>query len=114
MTIIDTTAAEHYFWGNEFDAWHLANTAGLSVVQERVPSGGTEVRHAHRYAHQFFFVLRGTATMRVDETEFTLREHQGIEIPPGTPHQFINRSGVDVEFLVISSPHSRGDRITFP
>jgi mannose-6-phosphate isomerase-like protein (cupin superfamily) len=31
-------------------------------------------------------------------------------VPPGTPHQFFNRSAADVEMLVISSPRSHGDR----
>jgi len=35
---------------------------------------------------------------------------QGIEVPPGTPHRFFNRSAADVELLVISSPRSHGDR----
>lgn len=40
-----------------------------------------------------------------------LRPHEGIEVPPRVPHQMINKSGGDVEFLVISQPTSKGDRV---
>ncbi|MBM2839970.1 MAG: Cupin 2, conserved barrel domain protein, partial [Bacteroidetes bacterium] len=39
-----------------------------------------------------------------------LEQHQGVEIPPGVPHQFRNESSSDVSFLVISVPRSHGDR----
>lgn len=35
---------------------------------------------------------------------------QGGGIPPGVPHQMINNSASDVEFLVVSQPMSEGDR----
>lgn len=40
-----------------------------------------------------------------------LETHEGIEIAPGMPHQMMNRSNEEVEFLVISNPGTRGDRI---
>ncbi|MBB6019041.1 mannose-6-phosphate isomerase-like protein (cupin superfamily) [Paenibacillus sp. JGP012] len=39
-----------------------------------------------------------------------MEPHEGIEIPPGAPHQMQNQSEADVEFLVISHPTTRGDR----
>jgi hypothetical protein len=32
-------------------------------------------------------------------------------VAPGTPHQMFNRSGADLEFLVVSQPPSHGDRV---
>ena len=52
--------AEHYQWGNGCDGWHLVNQPALSVIRERMPPGTAEVRHLHRNARQFFFVLSGT------------------------------------------------------
>ena len=40
----------------------------------------------------------------------TLAAGQGLEIPPGLPHQFTNPFDEGVDFLVVSQPSTRGDR----
>ncbi|WP_318508793.1 cupin domain-containing protein [Bacillus sp. T3] len=103
--------AEHYVWGNICDGWHLVKSDGLSVIHEQMPGNTSEVRHFHKQARQFFFVLSGTATLEVNGEYIILNTHEGVEIPPLTPHQMINDSNNDVEFLVISQPASKGDRV---
>lgn len=56
-------------------------------------------------------MLKGTATMEIDGERIILQANEGIEVPPLQPHQMRNDSQEDVEFLVISQPISRGDRI---
>ena len=46
--------------------------------------------------------------------DFTLKPGQGIEVPPGTPHQAKNLVEGPVEFLVISMPPSHDDRVAAP
>lgn len=104
---------EHYVWGQGCHGWHLLKSAELSVIHERMPPGTSEVRHYHRVARQFFFVLFGAATIEFDGKRETLRAHEGAEVPPGVPHQMFNESKHDVEFLVISQPPSHGDRVRF-
>ena len=111
MRAVDITSARHYRWGAASDGWHLLDGPGLSVIQERVPPGDAERRHQHASARQFFYILRGEATLEVDGHDVVVRAGQGIEVAPGTPHQFFNRSAADVEMLVISSPRSHGDRV---
>lgn len=53
--------APHYIWGDHCDGWHLLKECNLSVIEERMPSGTGEVRHFHRKAQQFFYVLSGQA-----------------------------------------------------
>ncbi|WML57680.1 cupin domain-containing protein [Neobacillus sp. PS2-9] len=103
--------AEHYTWGSQCDGWHLVNQQELSVIHERMPSQTAEVRHYHQQSRQFFFVLSGNPTLEVDGERFTLTPQEGIEVPPHIPHQMFNQSSSDVEFLVISQPTSKGDRI---
>lgn len=114
MEPIDTETGEHYTWGDGCDGWHLVDGEGLSVISERVPPGEAEQRHVHGQSRQFFYVLDGEAVVEVDGEEYRLVEHRGIEVPPGTPHQFRNESGEDVEFLVVSAPATRGDRVEVP
>jgi mannose-6-phosphate isomerase-like protein (cupin superfamily) len=108
---ISKHTAEHYIWGEVCDGWHLVKHEELSVIHERMPSGTAEVRHYHQKSRQFFFVLSGTATLEVDGRREIIRSLEGVEIPPGVPHQMLNESENDVEFLVISHPTSKGDRI---
>ena len=103
--------AEHYVWGDGCDGWHLMKRDDLSVIQERVPAGKSEVLHYHERARQFFYVLRGTATLLMGKGILTLGEHEGLEVPPNIPHQLRNDSKGVLEFLVISAPKSHGDRI---
>jgi mannose-6-phosphate isomerase-like protein (cupin superfamily) len=107
---VSTVAAEHYTWGDACDGWHLVRRPELSVIRERMPPGTSEARHLHRAARQFFFILSGTAILEVGGSEFALAVGEGLEIAPRTPHQVFNRSDEDVEFLVVSQPHSHGDR----
>ena len=111
MGAVDIGSARHYRWGAASDGWHLLDGADLSVIQERVPPGDQERRHRHARARQFFYILAGQATLEIDGRELVVSAGQGIEVPPGTPHQFFNRSGADVEMLVVSSPRSHGDRV---
>jgi mannose-6-phosphate isomerase-like protein (cupin superfamily) len=107
---IDLSSAEHYRWGGICDGWHLLKRSDLSIIAERVPPGGKESRHSHERARQFFYILSGCAVMEVDGERVELREGQGLEVAPGTPHQFLNESPAVVHFLVISHPTTRGDR----
>lgn len=109
--MIDKNNAEHYFWGSGCDGWRLVMSGELSVIQERMPPGSSETLHLHQKSRQFFFILCGSAVMEVAGLRETLHAGQGREIQPGTPHLILNESPEDLEFLVISQPPSRGDRI---
>lgn len=109
--VVSIENAEHYVWGEICDGWHLLKRADMSIIQERVPAGGTEVMHYHNVARQFFYILEGEGTMVFEDREVRLLEGQGLEIPPLVKHQFKNQSNVDVHFLVISIPTTKGDRI---
>ncbi|MCE0557107.1 cupin domain-containing protein [Motilimonas sp. E26] len=111
MTAISKENAEHYNWGEECDGWHLVKSQALSVIQERVPPGGREIRHLHQHAEQFFYVLSGCATLEVNGETHQLTAQQGLHVPSNTPHQLSNLGEVDLHFIVTSTPPSHGDRI---
>lgn len=110
MQKVNIKNTEHYNWGNNCDGWHLLKSDNLSVIQEKVPAGGYEVKHYHKISHQFFYVLKGTATVEIDDEVFELNPFEGIEIKPGQAHQLINKTERDIEFIVVSSPKSHGDK----
>lgn len=112
--MINKDNAEHYIWGGDCDGWHLAKSPDLSVIHERMPPGRAEVRHYHEHSRQLFFVLCGRLTMVLDERSETLEPGQALDLAPLTRHQASNLHSEPVEFLVISQPTTRGDRIDLP
>jgi mannose-6-phosphate isomerase-like protein (cupin superfamily) len=111
MQPVSISNTEHYVWGQACDGWRLLKRDDMSVIQERVPAGGSEVMHHHTVARQFFFILEGEATMVFENEEVEMKKGDGLEIPPQTRHQFKNRSEADVYFLAISVPTTRSDRV---
>ncbi|RAS75317.1 cupin domain-containing protein [Priestia endophytica] len=108
---INKRNAEHYTWGDQCDGWHLVNQQDLSVIHERMPPNTSEVRHYHTKSRQFFFVLTGTATLEINGESENITPLEGVEVPSHIAHQMMNRSDEDVEFLVISQPTSKEDRV---
>ena len=108
---ISIGSAEHYKWGAGCDGWHLVKTADLSIIEELMPAGASEVRHSHVYARQFFYVLEGELTMEVEHHIFVLQKGTGIEISPGQRHQAMNKGANPARIIVTSQPPSHGDRI---
>ena len=111
MEIKSKKNSEHYIWGEKCDGWHLVKNEDLSIIQERVPSGCSEVRHYHKKSDQFFFILSGEAEIETDGKKHILKSQQGIFIPAGTIHKLSNNSEEDLEFTVTSTPPSHGDRV---
>ncbi len=108
--IINKTNAEHYLWGNSCDSWVLLDTPNLSVKQESMPSGTQEKLHFHDTAQQFFYVLKGSATLYVDEKKNLLLEQMGILIHCKTKHFIRNDANCQLDFLVVSQPSTNNDR----
>lgn len=111
MIVTSIVNAEHYIWGEGCDGWHLAKSPNLSVIQERVPPGASEVHHYHQCSEQFFYVLAGIASVYIDDNRFQIEPGHGLHIPAGVIHQLRNEQEVDLEFLVISTPPSHNDRV---
>lgn len=102
--------AEHYTWGDNCDGWFLLKRDDVHVIQERMPAGASEVAHYHRWSRQLFYVLRGELTMRFESASTKIAAGHSLVIEPLAVHQAVNESSDDVEFLVVSTPPSHGDR----
>lgn len=111
---VDLASAPGYLWGAGCEGWHLLATSELSVIRERMPAGTAEVRHFHRRAQQFFYLLAGCLTIEIEGEEHELAPGQGFHVPAAAAHQVFNRAEMPAEFLVISQPPSHGDRIAAP
>ena len=103
---VDVPTAEHYKWGENNEAWRMVAQSDMSVLQQRMQPGNSEINHIHRKARQFFYVLSGELTMNVDGEDTVLKAGQGMEIEPKRVHQARNASDKPVDFLVMSTPPS--------
>ncbi|MCB1646643.1 MAG: cupin domain-containing protein [Pseudomonadales bacterium] len=110
MQVVSINNGKHYIWGENCDGWHLVSSPDLSVIQERMPGGSSEVRHLHHRAEQFFYVLSGTATLEVSGRNHILNANEGFHVPAGVPHTLSNETDQELIFLVTSTPPSHGDR----
>ncbi|MDB5275747.1 MAG: acetyltransferase [Ferruginibacter sp.] len=106
---IENTA--HYNWGNNCAGWHLLKSDSLGVIQERMPPDTTEQLHYHTKAQQVFFILSGTATFEINGQRQVVTVNESIHVPEKSLHCIANLHPVDLNFLVISAPHSHGDRV---
>lgn len=103
--------AEHYTWGQGCDGWHLHRSDELSIIQELMPPGTTEVLHYHNKAQQVFYVLSGIATFQVNDETLIVKANESIHIPAKTLHCISNLHTEPLSFMVVSQPKSHGDRV---
>ena len=102
---------EHYYWGNKCEGFHLVKTKNLSVIQEIMPPYTKEKRHLHNKSQQFFYILSGTASFIIENDLIQVNKGSGIHIQPKIKHQIQNNQSFELEFLVISEPTTKNDRI---
>jgi len=55
--------------------------------------------HAHRHESEFFLILKGSLEVMRDGQWQRCEAGHFLELPPGTPHTFINRGEEDVVWL---------------
>ena len=110
--VVSRHTVERFSWGQVCDGWRLLDQEHFSIIEESVPPGAGEAWHVHDRAHQFFYVLGGTASFDlVGEASFVVTSGEGIAVEPGRAHRISNPDdSADVHFLVISAPSTRGDR----
>lgn len=106
--------SEYYKWGNNCSGWHLVKSENLSIIEELMPPNTKEQKHYHNFSEQYFYILKGTATFEIEERIFKVEGRNGISVLPKVTHRIRNDENQDLEFIVISQPTSRGDRINEP
>ena len=99
-----------YKWGEGGVGWPLVDTDGLLVIEETLAPGCSEKCHHHNKATQCFYILEGTALMKIDGHNVVLAQGMALHIQPRTDHAIGNESSNEIRFLVISAPSTWSGR----
>lgn len=76
-----------------------------------MPPGTSEQMDFHKKSRQFFYVLSGVATFNFEKQIININPAESIEIEPEEYHQIRNQGASTLEFILISSPGNRDDRV---
>jgi len=81
-------------------------TSGDFSLMERTlpPKGRRPLPHRHVACSEAFFVLEGTVTVVVEETELSAGPEEFVLVPRGAAHTFGNSSDRPARLLVLHAP----------
>ena len=75
-----------------------------SLAEASLPVGGATDEHYHPIAEELYFILAGTARMRLDGEELDVGPGDCVLIPPGAVHKVVNTSTEALRLLCCCSP----------
>ncbi len=92
------------------ESWQPHTVAVLNDYDVRVVrTHGEFTRHSHPETDEFFLVLSGSLTIRMDDGDVTLGPGQLFVVPKGVPHQPWSADGAEVLLIEPSSTVNTGD-----
>jgi mannose-6-phosphate isomerase-like protein (cupin superfamily) len=96
--------------GTFSETWAPRTVATVNDYDVRVVRAeGEFTRHAHPDTDEFFLVLDGQLTIRLDDGDVTLSPGEVYVVPRGVPHQPMSASGAEVLLLEPSVTVNTGD-----
>lgn len=92
------------------EPWQPRTVALLNDYDVRVVKAhGEFTRHAHHESDEFFLVLKGSLTIKMDAGDVTLEPGQLFVVPRGTPHQPVSPDGAEVVLIEPTATVNTGD-----
>ena len=73
-----------------------------SLAEARVPAGSATERHYHKLSEEFYFILEGGGTMKVDSESRRVGAGDAIVIPAGAWHEIVAER--ELVFLCCCAP----------
>jgi mannose-6-phosphate isomerase-like protein (cupin superfamily) len=96
--------------GSIVGPWEPRTVATVNDYDVRVVrTQGEFTRHSHPDTDEFFLVLAGSLTIRLDDGDVDLGPGQAYVVPCGTPHQPVSAGGAEVLLLEPSATVNTGD-----
>jgi mannose-6-phosphate isomerase-like protein (cupin superfamily) len=92
------------------EPWSPRTVATVNDYDVRVVRAlGEFTQHSHPETDEFFLVLSGRLTIRMDDGDVELGPGQVHVVPRGTPHQPVSTDGAEILLLEPSATVNTGD-----
>ncbi len=92
------------------DTWSPRTVGTVNDYDVRVVrTHGEFTRHSHPETDEFFLVLTGSLTIRMDDGDVTMGPGDMYIVPKGTAHQPVSTEGATVLLLEPSATVNTGD-----
>lgn len=92
------------------ESWSPRTVTTLNDYDVRVVKAkGEFTRHSHPETDEFFLVLRGRVTIRMDDGDVQLGPGQIYVVPRGVDHQPVSVEGAEVLLIEPSATVNTGD-----
>jgi mannose-6-phosphate isomerase-like protein (cupin superfamily) len=75
-----------------------------SLAEATIPVGGATVEHLHRATEELYYVVEGSAHMRLSDEERELAVGDCVVIPPGERHKIWNTGEAPLRILCCCAP----------
>lgn len=75
-----------------------------SLAEARLPVGSSTAPHYHPQCEEIYFLLEGTAQMRIEDELQDVATGDAVAIPPGARHQITNTGATTLRFLCCCAP----------
>ncbi len=75
-----------------------------SLAEARLPAGASTTPHFHQRTEEIYYILDGTARMRIGEEVREVGPGDAIAIPPGMVHTITNTGRQTLKFLCCCVP----------
>ena len=88
----------------EIMAYRNSNVRNQSLAEARLEPGGATTPHHHPVTEEIYYILEGTAEMRIDDEVETVGPGDAIAILPGQVHTIRNLGQSTLRFLCCCAP----------
>ena len=72
-----------------------------SLARAYLEPGVSSVPQINKGIQEIFFVADGTGTLVTDDGEHPIREGNGIYVPTGVEHTFVNDGDIPLELIIV-------------
>ena len=114
---------KEYMYDSEFDTKLKTILIGDAIGCEKIyvnidyvkPGSDSVKYHSHSKQEEFYFIMSGKGTLRIDGKEISIKKGDVISAPAGkdSGHQFINNSKEILQILDVGT-REKDDIITYP
>lgn len=73
-----------------------------------IPSGGSVGRHVHTGVEEFYYVMNGEGSSRINNETAAIQKGDAVPVLLNDTHSFENTSGSDLEFMIVGVAREKG------